>query len=95
MFVLQNTYDKLYKKCKTLEESVKNGDLLFGLAVERCAEWRGKYENLLQTTASKASPVTFTQDELKSLLSLVHPDKHQGKPSAVIMTQKILELRTR
>lgn len=43
---------------------------------------------------SKAAPDTmFTQDELRSLLQLVHPDKHEGKESAVRLTQKINELR--
>lgn len=35
----------------------------------------------------------FTQDELRSLLQLVHPDKHGGKASAVTLTQKINRLR--
>lgn len=35
----------------------------------------------------------FTDDELRSLLQLVHPDKHGGKQSAVNMTQKINQLR--
>lgn len=35
----------------------------------------------------------FTDDELRSLLQLVHPDKHNGKQSAVNMTKKINQLR--
>ncbi|MND88351.1 hypothetical protein D3C80_803760 [compost metagenome] len=35
----------------------------------------------------------FTQDELRSLLQLVHPDKHNGKESAMRLTQKINDLR--
>ena len=35
----------------------------------------------------------FTQDELRSLLQLVHPDKHGGKDVAVRMAQKINSLR--
>lgn len=35
----------------------------------------------------------FTDDELRSLLQLVHPDKHGGKESAVRLTQKINALR--
>ena len=35
----------------------------------------------------------FTDAELKSLLQLVHPDKHGGKESAVRMTQLINQLR--
>lgn len=35
----------------------------------------------------------FSDDDLRSLLQLVHPDKHCGKQSAVQMTQKINKLR--
>lgn len=35
----------------------------------------------------------FTQDQIRSLLSLVHPDKHDGKESAVRMTQLLLKMR--
>lgn len=37
----------------------------------------------------------FTQDELRSLLQLVHPDKHCGKQSAVNLTKKINDLRNK
>ncbi len=40
----------------------------------------------------KASP-QFTADEIRSLIQLVHPDKHGGKESAVRMTKKLLELK--
>lgn len=43
--------------------------------------------------SSSPQPAQFTQDELRSLLQLVHPDKHGGKNSAVVMTQKINKLR--
>lgn len=35
----------------------------------------------------------FTAEELKTLLQLCHPDKHDGKESAKRITQKLLELR--
>lgn len=35
----------------------------------------------------------FSEADLKSLLQLVHPDKHGGKESAVRMTQLINQLR--
>lgn len=41
-----------------------------------------------------ATPKAFTSDEIKSLISLCHPDKHAGKDSAHRMTQRLLELRT-
>ena len=35
----------------------------------------------------------FSKDEFRKLLALCHPDKHDGKPIAVEMTQKLLEIR--
>ena len=40
-----------------------------------------------------SDPVQLTQDEIKKLLQLCHPDKHDGKQLAVDMTQRLLELR--
>lgn len=39
------------------------------------------------------APAQLTKDDIKRLLSLVHPDKHNGKQSAVEMTQKLLSMR--
>lgn len=39
------------------------------------------------------TPSQFTDAELRSLLQLVHPDKHAGKQSAITLTQKINALR--
>lgn len=41
----------------------------------------------------KQSHEQFSQDEIRSLLMLVHPDKHDGKESAKLMTQKLLRMR--
>lgn len=35
----------------------------------------------------------FDETELKRLISLCHPDKHDGKQSAVEMTQKLIAMR--
>ena len=34
------------------------------------------------------------QSEIKKLITLCHPDKHNGKAVATEMTQRLLELRT-
>lgn len=49
-------------------------------------------ENFLNN-AKIGGPSQFTDDELRSLLQLVHPDKHGGKQSAIELTQKINALR--
>lgn len=35
----------------------------------------------------------FSDDEIKTLINLCHPDKHQQKKVAVEMTQKLLAMR--
>lgn len=35
----------------------------------------------------------FTPEEIKTLINLCHPDKHNGKESAVEITKKLLTLR--
>lgn len=40
-----------------------------------------------------APPAQFTEDEIRTLIQLCHPDKHNGKESAVNITKKLLALR--
>lgn len=35
----------------------------------------------------------LTQEDIRRLILLVHPDKHEGKPMAVELTQKLLKMR--
>lgn len=51
------------------------------------------WQKLYQKASSNSGPKQFTQDELRTLIQLCHPDKHQGKESAVAITQKLLRLR--
>lgn len=37
----------------------------------------------------------FTQDEIRTLIRLCHPDKHAGSESAGRITQKLLQLRNK
>lgn len=39
------------------------------------------------------APPQFTKQEIRMLLLLCHPDKHNGHPSAHEMTLKLLELK--
>lgn len=42
-----------------------------------------------------ANDTQFTPDEISTLIRLCHPDRHDGKESAVRMTQKLLQLRNK
>lgn len=48
-------------------------------------------EALFEQAANSAT--NLTKDDFRKLLQLVHPDRHEGKPIAIEMTQKLLELR--
>lgn len=104
MIVLQSTFDKVrqqrdHEQSKGIQFQIKYSALL-----SRWNELVGKInakggdDFLLYGKIDKSSSKTvhqFTDDELRSLLQLVHPDKHGGKESAVRLTQKINELRNR
>ena len=52
----------------------------------------------IKEMTSKKSTETnlhFTQEELKKLITLCHPDKHGGSKIAEEMTAKLLEMRSR
>jgi hypothetical protein len=69
------------------ELQVKWNDL-----VERVNE-KGGEDFLKHGIMPEDAPPQFSQDEIKRLLMLCHPDKHDGKAMAVEMTQKLLRLR--
>lgn len=93
MFVRQSKYDEeveqrlQWQVAHTLLQSKWNS------LVTRINKLGG--EDFLQNATMHPSAVSqqFSDDELRSLLQLVHPDKHDGKESAVRLTQKINALR--
>lgn len=86
----QEAHDALMLRIKLSSIQTKWNDLV------RRINAKGGEEFLKFGTIGKDTARTvhqFTDDELRSLLQLVHPDKHNGKQSAVVMTQKINALR--
>ena len=57
-----------------------------GKSVDDLLKWLDGQEN-------KQSESAFSEEEIKVLIRLCHPDKHQGKQSAVSITQKLLGMR--
>ncbi len=57
-----------------------------GKSVDDLFKWLDGQEN-------KQSESAFSEEEIKALIRLCHPDKHQGKQSAVSITQKLLGMR--
>lgn len=85
MLVLQSTYDRL--RMQLIEVRVELALLT--------VEW-----NKLVKKINKKGGEDFleqkqvlSKEEIKTLISLCHPDKHNGKKSAVEITQRLLELR--
>lgn len=104
MFVLQSTYDKVVRERNheargVIHWQIKHTELMsrWNQLVQRIND-KGGEDFLLYGKIDKTVAKTvhqFTDDELRSLLQLVHPDKHGGKQSAVVLTQKINALRKR
>lgn len=97
MFVSKSKYDKL--KAELDFVTIKYNQIDSQLFITRT-----KWNKLVQLINSKGGQQflddatiggqgQFTDEELRSLLQLVHPDKHGGKASAVRLTQKINQLR--
>lgn len=87
MIVLRSTYDRL-----NLE--------FFGLQYKYAAllaQWNSLVEEINnkggKTFLKGTTTRQLSNEDIKRLLMLVHPDKHDGKPVAVEMTQKLLSLR--
>ena len=67
-------------------------------------ELQRKWDDLVDTINAKGgrqfldeaqmgNPSPLTPEDIQRLLQLCHPDKHGGKPLAVDMTQRLLEIR--
>ena len=94
MLVRQSTYDRVRRERDEAET----------LALV----WKIKYSNLLDEWNTLVEVINakggkdfldrgntqtqFTEDEIRKLLQLCHPDKHDGKQMAVDMTAKLLKL---
>lgn len=66
-------------------------------------ELRGKWDTLVDRVNVKGGEDfldrgvlpenLLSQEDVRKLLQLVHPDKHDGKQMAVEMTQKLLKMK--
>jgi predicted nuclease with TOPRIM domain len=95
MFVFKTTYNKLKKLHKELNINYKQ-------LLQEYLKLLNNWNDLIEQINSKGGQVFLDQDikenyfsdeELKQLLMFVHPDKHQNSKLAIILTQKINNLR--
>lgn len=102
-FIRRAAYDGLKRRFADLEIEHEKLQRMFGAAVREHNILMDQWNELVRKInrnggqqfldGRRQVQLQFTKDELKSLLVLVHPDKHNGKETAVKLTQKILELR--
>lgn len=96
MFVRQSTYDAMVRDRNRFQsEADAHKSEYFRLLmkwnqlVDRVNRAGG--EKLLDQPALNSEQ--FSQDDIRRLLQLCHPDKHDGKESAVEMTKKLNRLK--
>jgi hypothetical protein len=96
MFVRQSTHDRVVRD-KIFERSQKESyrDMYLTLVLK----WNHLVDKVNQAGGEKAlmnqqsNPTQFSQEDIRRLLQLCHPDKHDGKQSAVEMTQKLNRMK--
>lgn len=86
MFVTKKEYDELHTHAALISEKYLN--------------LKTRWDDLVTLINSKGGQEfldgdtqQLSQEDIKRLLVLCHPDKHDGKQIAVEMTQKLLEMR--
>lgn len=94
-FVKQSTFDEVRRKLADAENDKEALLAKWNNLVEQINKKGGQAFLKRGVLPEKVpQPVTqFSQDEIKKLLLLCHPDRHDGKAMATELTQKLLKLR--
>ena len=92
MIIRQSSYEALERQHYTLIRAHNNLIDRYNNLVD---EWNGLVQKINECGGqmSNQQNTQFTPDELRTLLSLCHPDKHGGKESATRITQKLIAMR--
>jgi hypothetical protein len=98
MFVSKRRYQQLVARFNRL---IDEKNQLISAHSKLIAQWNhvvedintGKWIRPWDAARPLIQTPQFTPSELKTLIQLCHPDKHDGKKSAVEITQKLLTLR--
>jgi hypothetical protein len=61
--------------------------------LRKLSYWLDEYEKLQDSQKRSENNTQFTDSEIRTLISLCHPDKHDQKQSAVTITQKLTSMR--
>ena len=90
MLVFQSKYEGVLKRAIRAEAHLYALQDQWNKLVLRVNAKGG--ESFLSKAVIRPVP-QFTEDELAKLVLLCHPDKHDGKPMATEMTQKLLAIK--
>ena len=92
MFVTKATYERAANEALRWHREAVSIKTMYE---QLLAQWNSLIRQINAKGGEKFlnSTSQFTDDELKQLIMLCHPDKHDGKRSAVEMTQKLNALR--
>lgn len=90
MFVTKARYERMYARALAAELQLAALTDKWAKLVTTINK-KGGQEFLDTAVIPKASPLS--KEDIAKLLTLCHPDKHDGKPIATEMTQKLLSLR--
>lgn len=91
MFVSKSKYREAVNRAAMFEAQVKAHAQKWNDLVRQINQKGG--QQFLDHGVYPPPPSQFTQDEIQKLIMLCHPDKHNGKPMAVELTQKLLKLK--
>jgi hypothetical protein len=90
MFVLQGTYDKMRERAERAERGYFSLQRNWNQLVDKINE-KGGEQFLQKATIPRVAQ--FSKEEIAKLIQLCHPDKHDGKPMAVEITQRLLDMK--
>lgn len=90
MFVRQSKYDDVLRRAIAAESRFSTLQQEWNSLIKRINRKGG--ENFLRKATLRPA-VPLNESEIVKLIQLCHPDKHDGKPMATEMTQKLLELK--
>ena len=98
MFVLKRTYHKLENECRSLvRENARLNEECNSMIYE--IRWLNNNIEFLQNKCDALASMNIpnkkaiSEDDIKKMLLLCHPDKHGGKQIAHEVTQKLLAMR--
>ena len=89
----------LIAKLVEVEKRCDLAEKQYYYCLNTAAEYRKKYERVLklateQQIHTRPAPPQFSAEEIKRLVRLCHPDRHNNSEASVKMTQKLMSLRT-